>query len=92
MKTACARPGRSGLGEGVPIQAKYTFSANSPQTRTSIGLITIISNQKLLALHSIVSFDLQPYPSRLGHTVSRHNQGNMLSWHRPASRATVHGL
>jgi hypothetical protein len=25
----------------------------------------------------------------LGHTVSRHNQGSMLSWHRPASRATV---
>jgi hypothetical protein len=31
------------------------------------------------------------YPSRLGHTVSRHNQA-MLSWHRPAGRATVHGL
>jgi hypothetical protein len=70
------------------IQAKYTFPGNSNQYRFNNEFI---STQKLLTLHSIASFDLQ-----LGHTVNRHNQGSMLSWHRPASRpasrATVHGL
>ena len=55
-----------------------------------------IIKQKLLTLHSIARALICNYPSRLGHTVSRHNQGSMLSWHRPASRpasrATVHGL
>ena len=51
----------------IIIQAKYTFPANSNQYRFNEEFI---SNQKLLTLHSIASFDLQlsvaPRPLWLG--------------------------
>src|SRR5271169_1358161 len=40
----------------IIIQAKYTFPANSNQYRFNNEFV---SNQKLLTLHSIASFDLQ---------------------------------